>query len=210
MADLLTPLLAIGLGAGILYFNLWRAVLCLRPDSLEVEADAPPGTVKLPHELTRADGELRALGFLPVGSRYEKAPLAREVLSYDYAHPGDKAFATLHLGRDGKPRLYFLSQTDRSAFVISADYRRPAREIPGRYFSASLESFAPDRVYKAHLRRVASFGNPVGQFDQQGRLAAARAWFAGPGRSEIRLQNVHGLLWSVFSLGMVGAALLSR
>ncbi len=201
---------ALGAAGWILYANLWRAVLCLAPGSMKIEAEAPADRVKLPPELLGYHAELKALGFACIGSRYEKPRLTRETESFDYAHPEERAFATSYLGRDGRPRLYFLSQTEGGAFVLSSNYRRPAREIPGRYFSGALEGFSADRLFKAHLRRVASFGPPTGRFDQEGRLAAARAWFAGPGRADVRIQNLHGLLWSVGTLGMLGAAIFGK
>jgi hypothetical protein len=208
--NLIILAVALCVAGWILYANLWRAVLCLAPQSMKIEAEAPADKMKLPSELAKYQADLLALGFCAIGSRYEKPRFTHETISYDYAQEKEKAFATIYLGRDDRPRLYFLSHTDGGAFVISSNYRRPAKEIPGRYFSGALEDFATDRLFKAHLRRVASFGQPTGRFDQEGRLAAARAWFAGPGRAEVRLQNLHGLLWSVGTLGMVGAAIFGK
>ncbi len=201
-----------GIVAAAVWISRWRLVLCFKPEAIRVEADAPPDQMKLPAELASLDEQVRALGFRPIGSRSEKPPLGREQVTYDYAHPEEGAFASLYYRRN-RARLYFLTRTDKGAFVISANYRRPAREIPERYFSAGLEHVPIDRIYKAHLKRVAAFGNPVGPYDQEGRLQAAREWFEGPGRWEVRLQNLQGLL---LNLGMAGtiasvlAAAMSR
>ncbi|MBI3184537.1 MAG: hypothetical protein HYZ28_20570 [Myxococcales bacterium] len=208
--DTLVTLLALFLAGVVLYLNLWRAVLCLWPPSIRIEAEVPADKMQVPAELSALEKEVLSLGFRPVGSRFEKPRFTRETISYDYACDKDGAFATLYLSRDGSPRLYFLTRTDQGAFVISANYRRPAREVPGRYFSAGLEDVSPERVYKAHLRRTASFGAPIGRLDQEGRLEAARHWFSGPGRVEVRQKNLHGLLWSLASLGMVAVAVFGK
>lgn len=202
------------MGAGVLAVvmrgNLWRAWLCLRPTSITIEADAPAGQIKLPEELEKPDVELRALGFVSLGSHLEQPRFGPEMFSYDYAHPSDRCFATLYVGTTGEAKLYFLTPTQHHGFVITANHRRPAREIKGRYLSGSLEALPAARVYTAHLRRVGEVGVPEGEFTQAGRIAAAKAWFAGPGNVEVRQQNALGLLWTVGTVGMVAAAIFGR
>ncbi|MBS1150594.1 MAG: hypothetical protein H6Q89_2292 [Myxococcaceae bacterium] len=202
------------MGAGVIAVvmrgNLWRAWLCLHPTSIAIEADAPAGQIKLPKELERADAELRALGFVSLGSHVEQPRFGPEMLSYDYAHPGDQCFATLYVSTNGEAKLYFLTPTERGGFVITANHRRPAREIKGHYLSGALESLPAPRVFTAHLRRVSEVGTPEGEFTQAGRIAAAKAWFAGPGKLEVRQQNALGLLWTVGTVGMVAAAIFGQ
>lgn len=190
--------------------NLWRAWLCLWPTSMVLEADAPAGQVKLPEELEKPDAELRALGLISIGSHLERPRFGPETFSYDYAHPTEKCFATLYVGRTGAPRLYFLTPTSGGGFVITANHRRAAREIKGRYLSGALESLPASRVFTAHLRRVSQVGTPQAELTQEGRLAAGRAWFAGHGNLEVRQQNALGLLWTVGTVGMVAAAIFGR
>lgn len=210
MNGLLAQALVLAVAGYVVYANAGRALLCLAPGSFKTDADAPAGGAPLPGQLSKLAAALAALGFVPIGSRFEKAPLSRATLAYDFAHPGERAFATLFVGKRGKRCLYFLSRLEQGALVLTANYRRPAREVPGRYSCGALEDVAADRLFKAHQRRVASLGTPQGRFDQEGRLEIARAWAEGPGRAEIRLQNVHGLLWSLGSLGMVGAAIFGN
>lgn len=190
--------------------NLWRAVLCLSPASLALEGDAPADAMKLPRELEPLAGQLVALGFSPLGSHLEKPRFSRETECFDYVHAAEGAFATLSASRAGVSRLYLLTRTDSEGFVLTASYRRPARELPGRYFSGTLEGAPPERLLAAHRRRVAAMGRPQGPFTLEGRLEAARAWFVGPGRSEIRQANVVGLLWTACAIGMVAAAIFGR
>jgi hypothetical protein len=187
--------------------NLWRAWLCLKPTSIEIEPDAPPDQVKLPEELEKPDVELRALGFTSLGSHLEHPRFGPEMISYDYAHPTERCFATLYIGTDGTPRFYFLTRSVGGGFVITGNHRRPARELKGRYLSGALEAMPAARVFTAHLRRVPEVGAPDGEYTQAGRIAAGRAWFAGPGNVEVRQQNALGLLWTVGTVGMVAAAI---
>ena len=199
-----------GVIAVVLRGNLWRAWLCLKPTSITIEADAPAGQCKLPQALERADAELRALRFTSLGSHLEQPRFGPQMVSYDYSHPTEPCFATLYVSTNGGAKLYFLTPTEGAGFVITANHRRAAREIKGRYLSGSLESFPAARVLTAHLRRVGEVGVPVGEFTQAGRIAAAKAWFAGPGNVEVRQQNALGLLWTVGTVGMVAAAIFGR
>lgn len=202
-ADLARLALLVAGGALILRWNLWRALLFLRPASMRLEADAPADQAQPPQPLAKVEAELGALGFSRLGSHTEQAPLSRPQLNFDYAHPAERAFATLFASPRGEPRLYFLTPTAGGGFVITADHRRPAREEPGRYLSGGLEETSPERLFKAHLRRVASIGEPALALTPEARLEAGRAWYAGAGRSEVRQQNALGLLWTVGTLGMV-------
>ncbi len=208
--DIAKWLVVLSLAGWALRTFLWRAVLCVAPSTLRIEPDVPAEQMQVPAELRELDRAVRALGFSPLGSRVERPRFTHETVSYDYASPQAQTFATVYLARDKSPRLYYLTPLAGGGFVITANYRRPAREIQGRYVSGGLEGFAPDRVFKAHLKRRESVGTPQGAFDAQARLAAAHAWFKGPGSAEIRLQNVHGLLFSVGTLAMVGAVYFGK
>src|SRR5687767_13829428 len=145
---------ALILAGYVLHLNLWRAILFVKPGTILVDVDAPADQMKLPDALAGFARRLGDLGFVPLASRIEKPYFAPATVSYDYLHAADKTFATLYIGRDGRPRLYFLSATEPDGFVITANYRRPAREIPGRYLSSGVEDMPPDRLYRAHRRRL--------------------------------------------------------
>lgn len=205
-------LVVVGLAAialAVLRANFWRAVLFLWPSSIQVEPEEPGDKMSLPEALEPLSRLLIGLGFEPLGSRMEKPRLGRALLSYDYAHAAQKVFATLYLGRDGQPRLYFLTPIEGGGFVLTSNYRRPAKEIPGHYLSGALEELPPERIFRAHVRRLEPF-QPRGELTQEARVAAAREWFAGPGGPEVRQQNLHGLLWSLGTVGMVVAALFGK
>ena len=207
LVPLATMLAGLLLAVMLLRLNFWRAILFLFPARVRVEPDAPADQMKLPEELAPAAEQLQALGFLPLGSHEEKPPLRGATLSYDYAHPGERVFATLHLGSDGTPRLYFLTPLAPEGFVITAGYRRPALDIPGRYRSGGLEEASPERVFRAHLRRLEGL-SPTGNFTWEGRVEAGRSWYRGLGQKELRRQNLPGLLWTVAALAIVASAFL--
>lgn len=198
-----------GIAAAVLRLTFWRALLVLRPTSVRLEVEEPGDQVKIPPGLQKSAAELERLGFVRLGSHSEKPPLGPRTLCFDFARPAKGIFATLFEGRDEAAALYLMSRLASGGFVISANHRRPAKDEPGRYVTGWLEDVPVDRIYKAHLRRVE--GMPLeATFTQEGRMEAARAWYEGPGRSELRQQHVPGLLWTVASLGMVAAAVFGR
>jgi hypothetical protein len=205
--QLATALVGLAFAVTLLVLNFWRAVLYLFPARVRVEPDAPGDQMKLPAELEPAAEQLRALGFVPLGSHEEKPLLRRASFSYDYAHPAERVFATLHLGPHDTPRLYFLTPLAPEGFVVTAGYKRPSLDIPGRYRSGGLPGVPPERLFRAHLKRLEGL-SPTGDFTWEGRVEAGRAWYRGLGQKEVRRQNLAGLLWTVAALAVVVSAFL--
>jgi len=189
----------------VLRFQAWRAWLFLRPEAVRVEVETPADVTQLPGELDDASGELQKLGFTLLGAHSEKAPLAPERIFLDYVHRTEPVVASLRLGRDEQPLLELVTQSEKG-FVITANFKRIAREEAGAYLSGGLDGASFERVLKAHLRRVPEIGpvKPLTTLDQ--RVDAARAWYARSGKPELRQQHAVGLLWTLGALGMVGAA----
>jgi hypothetical protein len=199
-------LLAIGaaiFGGIILRLNLWRALLFLRPSGVIVEQDSPADQMKLPESLNAAAAELRALGFEPLGSRYEKAALAPAFISFDFGCAREHAYATLYPSRFGASRLYFFTPVEGGGFVLTANFRRPSRKSTPGYLAGGLPNIPADRLLKAHQKRLEGF-KPTESYSAPARLEAARAWLDGPGRGEIRQQNLNGLV----SAGLAGILLV--
>ncbi|NBD11424.1 hypothetical protein [Corallococcus silvisoli] len=197
--------------AGVLLaLNFWRALLFLFPHTVRVEPEAPADQMNLPDALAPLAGQLQALGFTPLGSHEEKPLLQKATRSYDWAHAGERVFATLHLGNGEGPRLYLLTPLASGGFVVTASYRRPALDLPG-YRSGSLEDASPERLLRAHVRRLDGW-EPAGPeaFSWEGRVQAGRAWYQGLGRKEIRRQNLQGLLWTAIALAIVASAFLGQ
>jgi hypothetical protein len=207
LAQLATTLAGLGFAVTLLMLNFWRAILFLLPARVRVEPDAPGDRMSLPMELVPVAGQLQALGFIPLGSHEEKPLFRRTSLSYDYAHPGERVFATLHLNAKGGARLYYLTPLASEGFVITADYRRPALDIPGRYRSGGLEEATPERLLRAHLKCLEGL-NPTGNFTWEGRVEAGRSWYRGLGQKEIRRQNLTGLVWTVAALVIIASVFL--
>lgn len=204
LTELATAVAGLVLALVLLRLNFWRAVLFLAPTSVRVEAEAPADQMDLPAELAPLAEQLRALGFTALGSHEEKPRFHAASRSYDFARSAERVFATLHLGRDDTPRLYFLTPLAPEGFVITAGYKRPALDLPG-YRSGGLEDATPERLYRAHLRRLEGL-TPGGDFTWEGRVEAGRSWYRGLGQKEIRKQNLAGLLWTVAALAIVASA----
>lgn len=200
---------AVAAAAFVLRYMLWRALLVFAPASVRVEPEDPPGQARIPSPLAKIVEQLAGLGFSPIGTHSERPPLGPSTLCFDFARGSDRTFATAWVTADGPPRLYFLSVLAGGGFVITANYRRPARNLEGQYLSGGLEAVSPERVLKAHLRLLDGRALSA-ELSLDARVEAARAWYSGHGRAEVRQQNFPGLLWSLGTLGMVAAAILAR
>lgn len=203
-------LFVVVMAAVLLRWNLWRAVAFVSPASVLLDVDTPAEHAQVPGALEPAHATLTGLGFTFLGTHLEHPRFGKRLVTWDYVHPTEQVFASLTLGLGGQPRLYFFTPTAGGGFVLTADHRRPAREVKGHYLSGSVEGAAPDRLLKVHLRRVPEVGAPQGPWTLDGRVVAARNWYLGAGKTEVRQQNAVGLLWSLGAIGMVGAAFLGR
>lgn len=191
----------------LLRFQAWRAVLCLRPQAVTVEVETPADVTQVPGELEDAWGELQKLGFVMLGAHSEKAPLSPAARWFlDARHPVEPVIASLSVSRDEQEHLVFFTQSERG-FVITANYRRLSFEVPGSYLAGGLDGATPERLLKAHLRRVPEIGTPKVLQTLEDRVVAAREWYSRSGKPELRQQHAVGLLWTLGALGMVGAAL---
>jgi hypothetical protein len=202
--------LVVAVASVLLWWNLWRAIIFLFPGSVQLQVDAPPGMTPVTGALEGTHDELVQHGFKLLGTHLEHPRLGRTQLSWDYVDGQQQAFASLHVGARGRARLYLLTPTENGGFVLTANYRRPSREVKQRYLAGALEEVSFDRLWAAHQRRIPEVGTPKAEWTLEGRVAAGRAWFQGPGALELRLQNAVGLLWTVGALGMVGAAMFGR
>lgn len=200
------PLLALVGALVLLRFQAWRAVLCVRPQSVKVEIDTPADVTVVPGDLEDTWGELQKLGFTKLGAHTEKAPLSSASWFLDAVHPTEPVIASLSIGPDEQDHLFFLTQSERG-FVITANYRRPSFEVPGTYLAGGLDGASPERLLKAHLRRVPEIGAPKRLKTIEDRVVAARDWYSESGKPELRQQHAVGLLWTLGAVGMVGAAL---
>ena len=190
----------------LLRFQAWRAVLCLRPQSVRVEVDTPADVTTVPPELEDTWGELKKLGFTLLGAHSERVPLSSPAWFLDAAHPTHPVVASLSVSADEQDHLVYFTQSDRG-FVITANYRRLSFEVPGVYLAGGLDGATPERLLKAHLRRVPEIGAPRPLKTIEERVVAAREWYSETGKPELRQQHAVGLLWTLGAVGMVGAAL---
>ncbi len=232
MLDLGSPVfavLAFVLGVVMLRLNVWRGFLVLKPDSMRLLIEDPGELREVPAVLEPTHDALKALGFVSIGSHLEHPRFGAATLMYDYANATDGVFATLFEGpawgvrfhrgfgyvprseaEGPRARLVMMTPTDNGGCVLSANSRRPGANVAGRYLSGALVGVTPERLLKAHLRRVPELGTPKAEWTIEGRLAVARAWYSDVGKTELRQQHAVGLLWTLGALGMVGASLLGK
>jgi len=200
-AQLLKALLAVLVGLLVLRAQWWRAVLFVWPTSMKLDAedvgapDAVPSALEVPWQA------LEALGFEPLGTHSERPLGGPPALFHDLVRRADLVFASLSV-HGGQPRLTLTSWTEQG-FVVTRDFRRATRELEGRYLVGSLEGVGPQRLYRAHQRRVALLGTPKGEVTLEGRVELGRQWLLGPGKSELRLEHGLGLLWAIGGLLVV-------
>lgn len=195
-------------GLIVLRLQAWRALVFLRPESVRLEVDTPDASILVPSIVEGAWDALKAAGFTPLGSHLEHARLAPAVTMYDAVHEAKGTFASVFEGKDGRARVVLFTPID-GGFVLTANYRRPARDRQG-YSSGGIEGASVERLVNAHARRVASHGAPKGPWTLDARVDAARNWYRGAGKAELRQQHAVGLLWTLGALGMVGAAIAGR
>ncbi len=204
-----SPLLPIVLlvgAAALLRVFAWRALLFLRPQLVRVEPDTPADVTTVPGALEGEWDDLHRLGFTLLGSHLERHPLGPELVFYDGVHPEQPVCGSVFLGPDGSKRLMLLTRS-ADGYVITTNYRLASLEVPGRYLAGGIEGASAERLLKAHLRRMTELREPRRLDSLEKRVEAAREWFAGAGKPELRQQHAVALLWTLGALGMVGAAL---
>lgn len=202
------------LSLALLGLHAWRLVLFLWPGSIRLSPIAPLAGDQgpLPPELVPWGTLLLRMGLRPLGVRAEVPRFGRPATCYEFVNDDGTAWATLYLGARRRPRLYFLSRVweDRQpVLMLTATSHRPGARSTPAYRPGAFETFTPERLYAAHLRRLTGT-RPRESHDGDGRVAAAREWYGGPGVPETRAQTLHGLLWSLFAVFMFAAVLWAR
>lgn len=203
LVELFLVLAVLGMAVKLLMLNAWRALLVAFPGRFRLVPEAPAGTpLELPPGLEALAGQLRALGFLPLGVHREASPLRKGLRSHDFVHPGERVFATLYLSARGEARLYLLTPLAPRGAVLTADHARPKLDPPGEFLAVGLPECPPELLLRAHRARLGPL-RPAEDFSWEGRLQAGRDWYQGPGVREIRRQNLPGLLWTLVALAIV-------
>jgi hypothetical protein len=195
----------LALGLPLVASQLWRAVLFVRPESVRIEIDDPNANVALPEAILPLWQGLQKLGFELLGSHIEQPKFGRRVMFFDAVCPAQNVFAVMS-GAGADQRLTLMTPLPKGGLLITANFRRPAREIPGVYLSGCLEGAAQDRLLNAHLRRARAFTIPQLESSLDGCVNAISMWYRRHGKFELRQQHAVGLLWTLAGLGMVGGA----
>lgn len=168
-----------------------RALLFAAPGLVRTGGD--PGSPPATPAQARAGEELARLGFLRLGARRERGALrGLDVDSDAWASPAEGAYADVlgHAAPGGRgPQVYFLSPFADGAMVLTANHPRLSRSSE-RLQTGALPEAPIAATWAAHRAAVARFaaghGPPAAAADLSARQEAARAWYRGPGRPELR------------------------
>jgi hypothetical protein len=158
----------------------------------------------------RAGEALEDLGFLPLGTRGERGTLGAFEQSLDaYAHPARGAYADVIDGppREGARTVLFTPFADGAA-VLTATFPRGARST-----SRALVGSVPGSVgaalaaHEVAVRRfTAAHGSPQVSPDLAARVEAARAWYRGEGRSELRRSSTIAFVNAALGLALLAGS----
>jgi hypothetical protein len=203
--SILRAVVSLLLAGVILWRNLPGALLCLWPGLMRARKGAADESRVDGALFDQMEAELAPLGFRRLGVHFEKAPLRRATLNYDFVNEAEGTFASAFCyGRH--VRLYLLSAFEDGGFVLTADHRRMGIEREG-YLSGGLPGALPEQLLAAHKRRVERMHESghalVPDLSLDARVSAAERWFDGVGASETRLRQVNALL-----LSLIGAVIL--
>ncbi|MBS2027048.1 MAG: hypothetical protein JST54_04005 [Deltaproteobacteria bacterium] len=189
-------LLVTALAIGILWSSVPGALACLFPGAVRQRAEPhdewPPQDDPEPIRTTAP--ALEALGFERLGVRSEKPLLGQAQYSFDYLHRAEKTYASLYLVDKRTRRLYFFTPYDGGASVLSADHKRPGADLDGYYLAGGLPNATPDQLWVAHKRQLAAMEETGRERAAKGTMAdrmdAAKAWFTGVGKREVRVRHL--------------------
>lgn len=197
----------------LLYRGLPGALLCLFPGAMRQRpepADEHPDGDE-PEPVRHTVPALAALGFERLGVRRETPPLGPATLSWDFVHRAEKSYASLYLVDRRTRRLYFLTPYDGGALVLTADHQRPGAVQDGYYLAGGLVNATPEQLWAAHKRQMAAMEDTGRERVAQGtvadRMDAARAWFSGVGKREVRVRNLTAALLAAMGAFMLVSAL---
>jgi hypothetical protein len=184
-----------------------RALLFLAP-AVRVwgEAGAAPGSARR----LRLGAALEDLGFNSLGVQHARSALGAFSADDDvYVAEERGAFADVVERQREGPGVVFFTPFEGGAAVLTASF--PRRAIATERVQAGGIPDAPlEAVLAAHEvaveRFAARYGKPAVAADLEARLAAARSWFQGEGRRELRRVHAPSFAIVLFGLALFASA----
>ncbi len=217
------------LGAGLVWANLWRALIVLSPAATRFEIDDGTADATVPGWLEPTDAALKTLGFNPLGTWLELRRFGPTRTSWGYVNGATSTWAVVsdswlvrahrsvatppepRLEREGPAaRVSFITLSDDGRSLVSSNFRRPGAETPDHQ-CAGLPGVTIERLFKAHQRRAEALSG-VGAVSSglDGLVTFLALASRTVQRRELRAQHAVGLLWTLGGLGMVSAPLFGR
>lgn len=195
----------------MLWRNLPRALLFLWPGlagARRLDETSPLVDFSLFEEVERV---VTPLGFARLGAHAEIHPLRRPSATYDFLLSGEPVWGSAW--RQGSEvRFALVTAFQGGGMVVTADHKRLGIDRPP-YLAGGLPEASPEQLLAAHRRRVERLRqmglSPVSDLTLDARVAAARAFYRGPGAREVRLGAANAFILSSMALVLFGAALVA-
>ncbi len=205
--------------AFLLYRNLPGAILFLAPKLTRIRVEGGPGEVTAAGHgsaIATMLEDVKALGFSPLGVKWEKKPLGMTQKELVLASEAEHAFAGV-MPVTNEAWLYFFTPLEGGGAVITADFKWPAAD-DADYLAGGLPMGTPTEVLNAHRRRVKSLEakglRPAAGFTLADRERSARAFYeSGPGRRETRRRELARVVFAgaaVLWIGFLVRAVLHK
>lgn len=208
MNEILRLVVFFGLVGFLLFRNLPGALIFVRPGWIRcrVVGGREHVVARSPamREMVR---DIEELGFEPVGVVAQQRPLARAQQELVFASREDRSFAVISPVRN-EAWLQFVTPFQGGGTVITADYRMPSVEERD-YLAGGLPNGSPSEILLTHKRRVQRFVDEGKSLDDrwtvEARAETCGSFFArGPGRKEVRRQEVKQMMFTAAALVWVG------
>jgi hypothetical protein len=185
-------------------FILWRhlpaAILFLFPKWMRIVAakSSDPGVDS--NLFDRMESELAPLGFTRLGVYWEKGPLQRRRLVYNFVNDAIPAWASAQMVNQ-QARLCLFTSFDGGGLVLTCDHRRINVNCPQECLVGGLPEAEPRLLVTIHSRRVKTIltsGKAISRdLDMVSRVRRAKEWYSGYGARELRFRGFSAFLWSI-------------
>ncbi len=184
-----------------------RALLFAAPAvRLSSEPGAPPGSAPR----LRTGEALEELGFVPLGTRWEQGILGSFDLELDaYAHPARGVYADVLDGppKEGARAVLFTPFPDGAAVLTATFPRRAISTARAQVGAVPGPLGAALAAHDVAVRRFTStHGSPAVAPDLGARVEAARAWYLGEGRRELRRSSALAFVNAALGLALLAGS----
>ncbi len=192
-------LIVLALAVFILWRHLPAALLFLFPKWMRIIAAKGSDPEVDSNLFDQMERELAPLGFTRLGVYWEKGPLQRRKLVYNFVNDAIPAWASAQIINQ-EARLCLLTSFDGGGLVLTCDHRRINVNRPQDCLVGGLPEAEPRLLVNIHSRRIQTIlasGKVVSRdLDMVSRVRRAKEWYSNYGARELRLSGFNAFLWS--------------